>query len=256
MYNANQQKDDSMNNKLSTMNRRDFARLLTIGSGTALLGGLAACSKETPATTSTPAAAPATGSAPAAEPIAGIDYKVLQKPIAAEAPAGKALMIEFFGYWCPHCANLAPTVEAWRKQAPAEIHFEMIPVNFGTPAHEALQRLYFALRDTNKLEAMHLKVFQAIHRDKVNLSSDTAVLGWASAQPELKDSNFAQAYNGFNMAAEVTRANQLVNAYEIDGVPSFGVAGKYFCNGTLAKSLDRALQIAESLAVKEAKSKG
>ena len=33
-----------------------------------------------------------------AEPIAGIDYKVLQKPIAAEAPAGKALMIEFFGY--------------------------------------------------------------------------------------------------------------------------------------------------------------
>ena len=185
-------------------------------------------------------------------------FDTLRKPVPIDLGPGvaKVEVREFFGYWCPHCANLAPTVEAWRKQAPAEIHFEMMPVNFGTPAHEALQRLYFALRDTNKLEVMHLKVFQAIHRDKVNLSSDTAVLGWASAQPELKDSNFAQAYNGFNMAAEVTRANQLVNAYEIDGVPSFGVAGKYFCNGTMAKSLDRALQIAESLAVKEAKSKG
>ena len=242
-----------MNNKPSTMNRRDFSRLLTIGSGTALLGGLAACSKETPATASTPAAAaPAAGSAP----VAGIDYKVLQKPIMTEAPAGKAVMVEFFGYWCPFCFNLAPTVEAWHKQAPAEILFEMVPVNFGRPAHEALQRLYFALRDTNKLEAMHLKVFQAIHRDKVNLSSDTAILGWASAQPELKDSNFAQAYNGFNMAAEVARANHLVSAYEIDGVPSFGVAGKYFCNSSMAKGLDRALQIAESLAVKEAKGQG
>ncbi len=234
-----------------TINRRHFAQLLAAGSGTALLGGLAACKKE-----EAPATAPAANNAAPAAPIAGIDYKVLAKPVPTEAPQGKAEMVEFFGYWCPHCYTFAPTVEAWRKQAPAEILFSMVPVNFGRAGHEPLQRLYFALRDSNTLDAMHLKVFDAIHKEKLNLSTDAAILEWAGKQPELANSTFAQAYNGFNMSAELARANQLVTGYEVDGVPSFGAAGKYFCSGNMAKSLERALHIAASLAVKEAKGQG
>ena len=55
------------------------------------------------------------------------------------------------------------------------------------------------------------------------------------------------------MGAQIGRANQVTDAYEVDGVPSFGVAGKYYCDGVMAKSLDRALQIATLLAQKEAK---
>lgn len=237
------------------INRRHFARLLAAGSGTALLGGLAACSpKATSASTSSASPAASGGNAAAAiDPVAGIDYKVLAKPVASDVPQGKAELVEFFGYWCPHCATLAPTLEAWRKQAPAEIVFNMVPVHFGRPNHEPLQRLFFALRDLNKLDEMHLKVFDAIHKQKVNLSSDDTIIAWANQQPELKDSNFEQAYKGFSMAAAVNQANQLVNDYEVDGVPSFGVAGKYYCSGTLAKGLERALLIAANLTMKEAK---
>jgi len=241
----------------ASLNRRHFARLLAAGSGTALLGGLIACSPKT--APSAPAAATPTASgnnAAAVEPVAGIDYKVLAKPVASDVPKGKAELVEFFGYWCPHCASLAPTLEAWRKQAPAEIVFNMVPVNFGRAGHEALQRLFFALRDLNKLDAMHLKVFDAIHKDKVNLSTDETIIEWAKQQPELKDSNFEQAYKSFGMAATIGHANQLTNDYEVDGVPSFGVAGKYFCSGNMAKSLDRALLIAANLAMKEAKGQG
>lgn len=241
----------------SSMNRRHFARLLAAGSGTALLGGLAACSPKTaPATQSASSTAPAASgnnAAAAVEPVAGIDYKVLSKPVATDAPQGKAELVEFFGYWCPHCATLASTLETWRKQAPAEIVFNMVPVHFGRASHEPLQRLFFALRDLNKLDAMHLKVFDAIHKQKVNLSTDDAIIEWAKQQPELKDSNFEQAYKGFSMAAAINRAKLLTNDYEVDGVPSFGVAGKYYCSGDLAKSLDRALLIAANLAMKEAK---
>lgn len=241
------------------MNRRHFARLLAAGSGTALLGGLAACSPKTAPSAAPSAAAPAASgnnAAAAVEPVAGIDYKVLAKPVATDAPQGKAELVEFFGYWCPHCATLAPTLEAWRKQAPAEIVFNMVPVNFGRASHEPLQRLFFALRDLNKLDAMHLKVFDAIHKQKVNLSTDDAIIEWAKQQPELKDSHFEQAYKGFSMVAAISQANQLTNDYEVDGVPSFGVAGKYYCSGDLAKSLDRALLIAANLAMKEAKGQG
>ncbi|MDO4769438.1 MAG: thiol:disulfide interchange protein DsbA/DsbL [Brachymonas sp.] len=238
----------------SSMNRRHFARLLAAGSGTALLGGLAACSpKSTPSESSAAAPAASGNNAAAIDPVAGVDYKVLAKPVASDVPKGKAELVEFFGYWCPHCATLAPTLETWRKQAPAEIVFNMVPVHFGRPSHEPLQRLFFALRDLNKLDAMHLKVFDAIHKQKVNLSTDDAIIEWAKQQPELKDSNFEQAYKGFSMAAAVSQAKQLTNDYEVDGVPSFGVAGKYFCSGTLAKGLDRALLIAAHLTMKEAK---
>jgi thiol:disulfide interchange protein DsbA len=40
---------------------------------------------------------------------------------------------------------------------------------------------------------------------------------------------------------------QLQNDFKIEGVPSLGVAGKYYIDGTLAGSMERALQVAESL---------
>ena len=91
-----------------TMNRRDFALLLaTSGPTSALLAGLAGCGKkEAPSP-----AASGPGGVPSA-PVAGIDYRVLKKPAATETPKGKAELIEFFGYWCPHCNTLAPAMEA------------------------------------------------------------------------------------------------------------------------------------------------
>ena len=40
----------------------------------------------------------------------------------------------------------------------------------------------------------------------------------------------------------------LLYAYKVEGVPSLGVAGRFYTDGTLAKSLDRALTIVEFLA--------
>ena len=178
---------------------------------------------------------------------------MLKQPVPTAAPAGKAELIAFFGYWCPHCYTFAGKLEDWRKQAPAEIVYQAIPVSFGNAAHEPLQRMYFALRNIGKLDAMHLKVFEAVQKERLPLFTNEALLDWAGKQPELAGSNFAQAFDAFGMGAEISQANTLTSAYELDGVPSFGVAGKYYCDGTMAKSLDRSLQIAAALAVNEAK---
>ena len=50
------------------------------------------------------------------------------------------------------------------------------------------------------------------------------------------------------VAGKVQRAKQLSEAYQIDGVPSLGVAGQYYTSGTQAKSLQRALGVVEQLA--------
>jgi len=49
------------------------------------------------------------------------------------------------------------------------------------------------------------------------------------------------------VASKVKRAVQLQNDFKIEGVPSLGVAGRFYIDGTLAGNMDRALQVADSL---------
>ena len=49
------------------------------------------------------------------------------------------------------------------------------------------------------------------------------------------------------MASKLKRAVQLQNDFKIEGVPSLGVAGRFYIDGSLAGNMDRALQVADSL---------
>jgi thiol:disulfide interchange protein DsbA len=40
---------------------------------------------------------------------------------------------------------------------------------------------------------------------------------------------------------------QLQNDFKVEGVPSFGVAGRYYTDGSIAGSMERALKVVESL---------
>jgi thiol:disulfide interchange protein DsbA len=50
------------------------------------------------------------------------------------------------------------------------------------------------------------------------------------------------------VATKATRGTQLQNAYKVEGVPALGVGGRFYTDGTYAKSMERALVVAEFLA--------
>lgn len=252
------------------MKRRDFSLALLASTGTAagLLAGCKPQSSSAPAASGA-ASASASAGASAASPasaagfapvkvvdastfVAGTDYLPLKAPVASDAPKGKAEVIEFFGYWCPHCNHFEPEFDAWRKSAPAQIVVTRVPMAF-RPEAAPLQRLYFALLGLNKVDAMHSKVFDAIHKEKLQLYTDEAVLAWAAKQPEIAGDGFVKAYKSFGMESQIKRASQMMVDYGVEGVPSLGVAGKYYVDGEHAKSLTRALEIATALAVQEAR---
>ncbi len=181
---------------------------------------------------------------------AGTDYLVLDKPAPYEPVAGKIEVVEFFGYWCPHCNVFEPELEAWLKRLPSNVSFKRVPVAFN-PVHEPLQKLYYALETLGRVDDMQRKVFTAINADKINLNTQDAIVAWAAKQG-IDQKKFVDAYTSFSVSTKVAKAKQLVNAFKIDGVPSLGVAGKYYVDGTLAKGLTRALQVVDQL-VKETK---
>ena len=182
----------------------------------------------------------------------GKDYLTLPKPVPTDAPKGKIEVIEFFGYFCPHCNAFEPMLEQWVKKLPSHIAFKRVPVAFD-PRAEPMQRLYYALEAMGKVEAYHRDVFAAVHVKNANLTTVQGVMDWAKSSG-IDVKAFAQNFDSFGAANKVVRAKQLVNAYQVGGVPSFGIHGRYYTDGELSKSNERSLQIVEALALQLKKS--
>ena len=176
---------------------------------------------------------------------AGKDYITLERPVATEAGTGKIEVLEFFWYSCPHCNVFEPAFEQWAKNAPKDVVVRRVPVAFRED-FVPQQRLYYTLEAMNLVEKMHIKVFNAIHGEKLMLNSEATVLAWAEKQG-IDKAKFAETYKSFGVAAKAKRAVQLQNDFKIEGVPSLGVAGRYYIDGTLAGNMDRALKVAEAL---------
>ena len=176
----------------------------------------------------------------------GKDYKRLEKPVAPDAPAGKVDVIEFFWYSCPHCNDFEPALDAWVKTASKDMAIRRVPVVFNA-SFIPQQKLYYALEGMGKLDDVHVKVFRAIHVEKQKLAKDDEIFAWVGKQG-LDVAKFKEIYNSFSVSNQVRRASQLQDAYGVEGVPSMGVAGKYYTDGTMAGSMQNVLKVVESLA--------
>ncbi|MFN3571698.1 MAG: thiol:disulfide interchange protein DsbA/DsbL, partial [Polaromonas sp.] len=136
-------------------------------------------------------------------------------------------------------------LEEWIKKAPKDVVVRRVPVSF-RPDFEPQQRLYYVLEAMNKVEELHKKVFYAIHVEKQMLNTPALVAAWAEKQG-LDRTKFTEMYNSFSIATKARKATQLQDAYRVDGVPSLGVAGRFFTSGELAKNMGRALQVTDYL---------
>lgn len=190
--------------------------------------------------------------AQSAAPKEGKDYVKLAKPVASEAPAGKVDVVEFFWYACSHCNSFEPSLAAWSKSAPKNISLRRVPVAFNA-SFVPLQKLYYTLEGLGKVDELHARVFHAIHVERQNLAKDDAIFAWATKQPGMDMAKFKEIYNSFTVANQVRRASQLQEAYGVEGVPSMGVAGRYYTDGTMAGSMQGVLAVVAHLAAVSAK---
>lgn len=210
------------------MKRRDFS--------------LAALSAAT--VTGLPLAAQAQGPG-AKKPVEGTDYLSLDKRVPTDVGAGKIELIEFFWYSCPHCNSFEPQFAAWVKAAPKDVVVVRVPVRFRDD-FEAQQRAYYVFESLNMVDAMHGKLFHAIHTERQQLNTAPALAAWANKNG-LPEKKFLDTFNSFGVATKARRATQLQEAFKVQGVPALGVAGRFYTDGSLTQTMDRALQVAEYL---------
>jgi protein dithiol oxidoreductase (disulfide-forming) len=217
---------------------------------------LAAVASTVAASTSTASAAPLNGPTLWQE---GVNYTRLVPAQPTQVAPGQVEVLEFFWYACPHCFAIDPMVDKWRKTKPAYISFSRVHVMWNE-GHRALARLYYTLESMGKLDQIHTAVFKEIH---VNGNPLVAESG-NEAETEriqtafvmkfgISESDFKKAYHSFAVETALQRADQLVQRYRIDGVPTFVVNGKFIADVRSAGDPERLLSLVSDLAAQEHK---
>jgi len=187
----------------------------------------------------------------------GVNYTRIVPAQPTSAPAGDVEVLEFFWYACPHCYELDPLVESWKKTKAPYINFSRVPVMWAD-GHRALARLFYTLDALGKLGQLHGEVFKEIH-----VKGDPLV-GSSDAESERMQTTFVQrfgmsadafksAYHSFGVETNLQRADQLTQRYRVSSVPTFVINGKYVADVATAGSQERLFNLMSDLAAVEHK---
>jgi thiol:disulfide interchange protein DsbA len=201
-----------------------------------------------------------TASASPTAPVNGKDYRTLER--AQPTESGKKVEVtEFFWYDCPHCNAFEPSLEAWVKKQGDKIVFKRVPVAF-RDSFIPQQKLYYALEALGKVDELHARIFRAIHVERQQLETDSQIAAFIAKQPGMDAKKFADAYNSFGVQAKAKRATQLQADYQIDGVPTLAIGGRYLTSPSIVAASvgnrpeaalhEAALQVADFLVSKSA----
>ena len=200
-------------------------------------------------------------SASNADPKSGLDYMVVANPQTTDS-GKKVEVIEFFGYFCPHCNVFDPPLTEWVKKQGDAIVFKRVPVAFSDTA-VAQQKLFYALEAMGKLEEMHKKIFNAIHVERQQLNREELIVDFVVKQG-IDKQKFLDVYNSFTVQAKVRRAGQIAANFKIEGVPTIAIDGRFLTSPSIAAAgmppnqtepalLGGALKVMDFLVAKAAK---
>ena len=186
-----------------------------------------------------------TGALAAAEPAEeGTDYKRISNPVPVET--GKRIEVaEFFWYRCPHCNQLEPGLETWAKKLPADVKLRPVPAVLN-PGWLPAAKIYYALADLGALNRLHGKVFNAYHKDKLDLDDETQLMAWVKKQG-LDEARFKSSYRSFYTQTRAMKGDQEVRAAGVTGVPTLMVDGKYITSISMTFTEERLFEVLDQL---------
>lgn len=187
--------------------------------------------------------------AQAAAPIeAGKQYVQLSSAVPVAVP-GKIEVVELFWYGCPHCYDFEPTINPWVEKLPKDVNFVRIPAMFGGP-WDAHGQLFLTLEAMGVERKVHAAVFEAIQKEHKKLLTPEEMADFVATKGIDKD-KFLATFNSFAVKGQIAKARELAKKYEISGVPTMIVNGKYRFDLGTAGGPEATLDVADQLIAKE-----
>ncbi|SHN38294.1 Thiol:disulfide interchange protein DsbA [Duganella sacchari] len=157
----------------------------------------------------------------------GLDYNTVNAP---RPDTGKKVeVLEFFMYHCPHCNALDPSLSDWVKKNSDKIVFKRMHMGDDPQA-----KAFYTLEAMNLMNnAMHEKIFHAIHKERNRLNTDQALLDFL-VKNGVDKAKYLEAFNSFGVQTKLKRAQQVAAQYKLDSVPALVIDGHYTTSPAVA----------------------
>ena len=172
------------------------------------------------------------------------DYVRLDPPRPV-ASGDKIEVIEFFYYGCPVCYELEPTLARWLFNGPASVTLRRVPA-LATDNWDNFAKLFYTLEATGHLARLHWPVYDNFHFDGIKLNEEAVMVNWVSHNGVDRE-KFISAYNSPEIQAKLAMAREMTRNYEIKGVPSIVIDGKFVTSARMAGGTRELMQLVDRL---------
>lgn len=175
--------------------------------------------------------------------VPGQDYEDITDGKTFLPPSNRIEVAEVFAYWCPHCHDFQPKLEAWLRTQPSSVRLVYVPMS--NSDDDPFARGYFAALDAGAIPRVHDALFKAVHDSQtVPTNPSIAELATFYGTQGLSAARMTKAMNAPTMAARVAAARQFAMRHNVEGTPTLIIAGRY---RVLGNSLDAILDNAGRL---------
>jgi thiol:disulfide interchange protein DsbA len=179
-----------------------------------------------------------------AQPVAGRDFQELSPP--RPVSTGERIeVLEFFYYGCPVCYEAQPHIARWMMRAGPGIALLRVPAVF-TESSESFARTFYTLGAMGQIARLHWPVYDNHHFDGKQLNELKNVVAWVAGNG-VDAARFTEVWNSDAVKAQVDSAKQALVTYDIKGVPSFVVDGKYVTSARMAGGVKEVIAVVEHL---------
>jgi len=176
----------------------------------------------------------------------GTEYTVVSK-VATKQPE----VVEYFSFLCPHCFRFEALVTDLKKNLPEGVtfrknHTETMGGNVGVEMAKA----YAVSSLLKNTDVMVPKIFNAIHVQRLSMRTIE------DARPLFMDAGvsektFNSAAKSFKLKRTTDQMRQNTNRFNIRGVPTFIVNGKYQINNQKITSAEQFQELVTYLSQKK-----
>lgn len=168
------------------------------------------------------------------------DYVRLDPPRPV-ASGDKIEVIEFFYYGCPVCYELEPALARWHFNLPDTVALRRVPA-LSSDNWDHFAKLFYALEAVGQLGRLHWPVYDQFHFDGIKLNEEATMLNWVSKNGVDRE-KFISAYRSPEVQAKLVAARQMILTYDIKGVPSIVVDGKFVTSASMTGSTRQLMQV-------------
>ena len=159
------------------------------------------------------------------------DYIRLDPPHPVSS-GDKIEVLEFFYYGCPVCYELEPTLSRWHFNAPASVALRRVPA-LSSDNWDNFAKLFYTLETMGQLARLHWPVYDNFHFNGLKLDEEAVMAGWVSHNG-LDKQKFVDTFRSPEIQAKLTTARAMTQRYDIKGVPSIVVDGKFLTSARMA----------------------